>query len=135
MKKYKIALILTTALGAAFVSTANAGTLRVINKISREPVYLFFRGEGSDTHSSTLIEAGQQKNLIIESPTVKGKPTFEVIASTSNEGNPDWKLMGGKCVELVTDSDHTIIVDSTLGKISCKNVTADNPMPFSGYGK
>lgn len=126
MKNHNKPLILATILEISIVSMAQAGTLSVINKTS-DPIQLFFRGEGSDSHSKKLIGAGQQKDLIVERENISGKPTFEVIASTSTSGDPDWKLLGGKCKELVADSDHTIVIESTLGKISCKNVSAENP--------
>jgi hypothetical protein len=49
------------------------------------------------------------------------------IASTGNGGDPDWKLLGGKCSNLVKGADHTILIESTAGKLSCKNITVENP--------
>jgi hypothetical protein len=128
MKNYKKPFILTTALCMASASLAQAGTLTVINKIPDQRIQLFIRGEGSESHAMEVIEGGEQQDLIIEEKHVNGKPTFEVIASTGNGGDPDWKLMGGKCEALVTAADHTILIESNpVGKTVCRNVTAENP--------
>lgn len=132
MKNQRKSLILAIALCMASASIAQAGTLTVVNKIPDQRVQLFIRGEGSDVHSVEVIEAGKQKDLIIEEKHVKGKPTFEVIASTGNGGDPDWKLMGGKCRDLVTAADHTILIESNaVGKTICTNASAENPHPAS----
>lgn len=127
MKNYKKTLILATALSLSCASMAQAGKLTVINKLPNERVQLFIRGEGAPNHYVELIEAGQQRELVIGQEQVQNKPTFEVIASTGNGGEPDWKLMGGKCGELVTAADHTVVINSTLGKTSCTNITDKNP--------
>jgi hypothetical protein len=127
MKSYKRTLILATALCFSAAAMAQAGKLTVINKIPDQRVQLFIRGEGASGHYVELIEPEQQRAFVIEKGRVHNKPTFEVIASTGNGGEPDWKLLGGRCGELVTDSDHTIVINSTLGKTSCTNVTDKNP--------
>lgn len=127
MKNYTKILMITSAVCLSSASMAQAGKLTVINKLPNERVQLFVRGEGSNHHYIELIAAGQQRELVVERAQVENKPTFEVIASTGNGGEPDWKLMGGKCGELVTDSDHTIVINSTLGKTSCTNITDKNP--------
>jgi hypothetical protein len=127
MKTYGTALYLATILGMMTTSIAYAGRLTVINNIPNQPIYLFIRGEGSNAYSTYSVEAGEQINLHVEEENVKGKPTFEVTASTTKGGDPDWKLMGGTCANLVTKADHTLVITSTLGKISCENKTADNP--------
>ena len=132
MKNYQKILLLGLIFSAASVECAKAGKLSVINKIPDQRIQLFIRGEGNKEHNVSLIEAGQQKDMIIEKEHVGGRPTFEVIASTGNGGDPDWKLMGGACTELVTGADHTLVIDSTLGKTTCTNITAKNP-PAAQY--
>lgn len=127
MKTYGTALCLATILGMMTTSIAYAGRLTVINSIPNQPIYLFIRGEGSNAYYTQSIEAGKQINLYVEEEDVKGKPMFEVTASATSGGDPDWKLMGGTCSNLVTKADHTLIIKSTLGKISCENKTAENP--------
>ena len=119
--------LLIATVGVMCASVVQAGTLTVINKIPDQRAQLFIRGEGVDRHHIQLLEAGQSKSYDVNPKHTQGKHTFEVTASTGNGGSPDWKLMGGTCSNLVTDADHTILIDSTLGKISCTNVTADNP--------
>ena len=127
MKNYKKPLFIATALGALAFSTAYAGTLTVINNVPEQRIQLFIRGEGAGVYQTKVVEAGMQKDFIVNLEHVNGRNTFEVTASTGNGGHPDWKLMGGTCSNLVTDADHKLIIDAMLGKISCKNVTADNP--------
>ena len=128
MKNYRNALILATALGMASASMVQAGTLTVANKISDQTVKLAIRGERSEQHSIKVLEAEKTQSFLIKEENVKGKPTFEVIAFTGDGTDPGWQVMGGKCAGLVTVADHTIIIDSTLGKISCTNDTAQNPV-------
>ena len=118
MKKHN-KLLLTVAVGVSISSTLEAGKVTAINKISDKPVYIFIRGEGADSYSTEMIKAGGSIDLNIENAHVSGKPTFEVIASTEKDGDIDWKMLGGKCGELVTVNDHTIVIDSTAGKVSC----------------
>lgn len=127
MKTYKNTLFLASAICIATSSVGHTGTLTIVNKIPDQRIQLFIRGEGTDTHHIKVVEAGEKKDFIVSEENVHGKPTFEVTASTGNGGNPDWKLLGGTCATLVTDSDHILVIDSTLGKLSCTNVTADNP--------
>lgn len=128
MKKYRRTLLFTTALCITSASIAEAGILTVNNKIPDQRIQLFIRGEGSDTYQIQLVEAGEAKSFGINKEHVQGKNTFEVTASTGNGGDPDWKLLGGTCSNLFTEADHIISIDSTLGKISCTNITADNPV-------
>lgn len=132
MNKYKNILLLTTALGAISSSLAQAGKLTVINNHPTERVQLCIRGEeiaekNQDNTFRYIVNANSQEEFTITKENVRGQNTFEVIASTGSGGDPDWKLMGGKCSHLVTDADHTLLIDSTAGKLSCKNVTAKNP--------
>lgn len=127
MKNYTKIFMIASAVCLSSASMAQAGRLTVINKIPDQRVQLFVRGEGGNNHYIELIAAGQQRDLYIDQRNVQNKPTFEVIASTGNGGDPDWKLLGGRCAELVTDSDHTILIDSTAGKVSCTNITAKSP--------
>jgi hypothetical protein len=132
MKNYKRVLFLATTLCIVSGSITQADRLRVINNVSDQRIQLFIRGEGADAYLMKVIEPGHKKDFKVNSADVQGKNTFEVTASTGNGGNPDWNLMGGTCSTLVSDdSDHILVIDSTLGKLSCKNVTADNP-PASG---
>jgi hypothetical protein len=127
MKNYRKPFLLASAIGVICTFELQAGTLTVINKIPDQRVQLFIRGEGSHKHHTLLLEAGESKSYEINQRHTQGKHTFEVTASTGNGGDPDWKLMGGTASNLVTDADHTLVIDSTLGKISCTNVTKDNP--------
>lgn len=128
MKNYRNILFSAITFSMAFVSLAQAGILRVINKVPNQQVQLFIRGEGSDTHHVKLIEAGEQQDFIIKHEHVQGKNTFEVFASTAEGEGPSWELAGERCSNLVTDANHVVTIDSTLGKVSCMNVTAANPL-------
>lgn len=132
MNNYKNTLLLATALAVVLSSIAQAGTLTVINKLPKERIQLCIRGEGTQGRADKdcflqCVEACAQAMYTVTKVNVQGENTFEVIASTDNGGDPDWKLLGATCSNLVTDADHTIIIDSTLGKLSCQDVTAANP--------
>lgn len=128
MKKEKKALLLATSLTVMSSSIGQASVLTVINKIPNQPIYVFISGEGSDTYYKELVGAGEKKEIMVLEENVQSKPTFKVTASTSGSGDPDWKLLGGTCSNLVTNSNHTVLIDSTAGlKLSCTDVTADNP--------
>ncbi len=128
MKNYRRTLFLAAAVSVISTSFAQAGTLTVINKIPDQRVQLFIQGEGTDKHHIQLVKENEQQDFDVTHKHTHGKNTFKVTASTGNGGSPDWKLMGGTCPNLVTDANHTIIIDkSALGKISCTNVTAENP--------
>lgn len=128
MKNYTKTLFLATALCIGSEMATQAGKLTIINNIPNKHLQLFIRGVGNDSYRVWLLEAGKRGDFIVNKEYVRGKELFEVTASTGNGGSPDWKLMGGTCSDLVTDADHTLVIDSTLGKISCKNVTAANPV-------
>jgi len=125
--KYAKTLCLATTLGTLSSAGVQAGTLTVINKIPDQYIYLFIRGEGNNTYFTKVVESEKELVFSVEEEDVKGKPTFDVTASTNSGGDPDWKLMAGQCSNLVTKANHTIIVTATAGKLSCKNVTAKNP--------
>ena len=132
MKNHKKTFLLATVLGVVSSSTTEAGTLNVINNVPDQRIQLCIRGEGLKERErkncfGPTVKAGTQIAYIVEKENVGGDSTFEVIASTGNGGDPDWALLGGACKNLVTDADHTILIDSTAGKLSCKNVTAKNP--------
>lgn len=132
MNNYK-KILLTTAFAVVSSSIAQAGTLTVINKVSDQGIHLCIRGEGSKERESKpnfqhFVKSNAQKTYMIRKNYDRGGNTFEVLASKNKNGHPDWKLMGASCSNLVTDADHTIIVTSTLGKLSCQDVTAANPV-------
>lgn len=129
MKNHRKILFLGAALSIISSVGAQAGTLTIINKIPDQRVYIFIQGEGMDKHYVQLVEANQMRSFDVNKTHTFGKPLFEVIASTCGEGNPNWKILGGTCSQLVTDADHTLVIESRLGKVSCTNVTADNPCP------
>ena len=132
MNKYKNTLLFATALVVVSSPMAQAGKLTVINKLPTQKIHLCIRGEGSEERTykdcvSRSVKPGEQAEYILSKEHVRGENTFEVIASTHKPKKSDWNLMGGSCTNLVTDADHTIIISSTLGKLSCKDVTATNP--------
>ncbi|MBA3813682.1 MAG: hypothetical protein H0X26_04210 [Alphaproteobacteria bacterium] len=130
MKNYRRTLFLAAAASVISASVAQAGTLTVINKIPDQRVQLFIQGEGTDKHHIELVKENEQQDFDVNHTHTDGKNTFKVTASTGNGGSPDWKLMGGTCSGLVTRANHTLIIDqSALGKISCTNVSAENPNP------
>lgn len=130
MNHKKKSLILAVTFIIAYNAPVYAGTLTVINKIVDQPIQLFIRGEHSDTYQVVLIQADSKSVIDVKKEYVNGKETYEVIASTSLGGDPDWKLLGGKCSNLVTNTDHIITIDSLAGKVSCRDVTANNPIIY-----
>lgn len=132
MKNYQKTLLLATTLSMGCTSMAQAGTLTVINKVADQRIQLCIRGEGPKERErkncfGPIVGAGEQIAYTVRKRDVGEDNTFEVIASTGNGGDPDWALLGGTCKGLVTDADHTILIESTAGKLSCKNITANNP--------
>ena len=128
MKRYKKTLLLATSLAVMSSSGIKASTLTVINKMPDRPIYIFISGECSYACRKDNVGTGEKKDIMVQEENVQSKPTFKVTASTSGAGDPDWKLLGGTCSNLVTNSNHTVLIDSTAGlKLSCKDVTADNP--------
>lgn len=133
MENYKKTLFLATALSVTLGSLAQAGKLTVINNLPEQRIQLCIRGETPKELErkdcfGPIVGAGVQTSYVVEKENVGGSPTFEVTASTGNGGDPDWKLFGGTCSNLVTDADHIILIESTLGKLSCKDITAQNPI-------
>ncbi len=120
MKKYTKALILAAALSTVCVASAGAGGLQVINNTDKN-IQIFIRGAKSPYHFTELLTANSQKGIIIKEEHVDNKPIFEVIASTGNGGDPDWKLLGGKCDQLLSNKNHTLLIESSAGglKTTC----------------
>jgi hypothetical protein len=134
MKNYKRTLFLATALSMISTSLVQAGKLTVINNHPEQRIQLCIRGESPKERDrkdcfGPTVEAGTQTTYIVEKKKhVGGSNTFEVTASTGNGGNPDWKLLGGTCSQLFTESDHIVLIEANaLGKLSCRNITAENP--------
>ena len=132
MKNHRKTFLLATVVGVISSSITQAGTLNVINNVPDQHIQLCIRGEGPKERDrkdcfGPIVSVGTQISYTVEKENVGGDNTFEVIASTGNGGDPDWKLFGGACKNLVIDVDHTILIEFTLGKLSCKNVTAKNP--------
>lgn len=132
MKNYKRTLFLATTLSMISSSFVQAGKLTVINNLPDQRIHLCIRGESPQERErkdcfGPTVEVGAQTTYIVEKKHVGGSNTFEVTASTASGGDPDWKLFGGTCSKLVTDADHIILIESTLGKLSCRNITAENP--------
>lgn len=132
MKNYKKTLFLAAALCVISSSLVQAGKLTVINNLPDQRIQLCIRGESPNEAArkdcfGPTVDAGSQTTYIVEKTNVGGSNTFEVTASTGNGGDPNWKLFGGTCSNLVTHSDHIILIESTLGKLSCRNITAENP--------
>jgi len=132
MNNYK-KILLATAFAVVSSSIAQAGTLTVINKVSDQGIHLCIRGEGSKAQAGKpnfqhFVKASAQKTYTVRKKHNRGGNTFEVLVAKGKDGHPEWELMGASCSNLVTDADHTIIVNSTLGKLSCQDVTAANPV-------
>lgn len=133
MKNYKKTLFVAMALSGISSSLVQADKLTVINNLPDQRIQLCIRGENPQEQArkdcfGPTVDAGHQTTYMVEKKHVGGSNTFEVTASTGNGGDPDWKLFGGKCSNLVTDANHIILIESTLGKLSCKDITAQNPV-------
>lgn len=128
MKKYTKIALLATVICPILLSATYGGTLQVINNADKN-VQIFIRGAKSNKHHTELLVAGETKSLTIKEENVDGKPIYEVIASTGNGGNPDWKLLGGECIELLTTADHVLLIESQMGgiKTSCKDLLSQKP--------
>lgn len=120
MKKHIKTLILATALSTVCISAAEAGGLQIINNTDKN-IQVFIRGAKSSRHFTELLTPNSNKNIIIEEAQVDNQAVFEVIASTGNGGDPDWKLLGGKCDQLLTKRNHTLLIETSAGglKTSC----------------
>src|SRR5438045_3348906 len=102
MTNYKSTLFLATALSVISLSVAQAGKLTVINNHPEQRVQLCIRGEGPKEQEridcfGPTVEAMTQLDYTVKREHVGSDNTFEVIASTGNGGDPDWKLLSGKC--------------------------------------
>ena len=126
MKNYTTRILLASAICMTSASMAQAGKLTIVNNIPDQRIQVCIRGKNATEHHTKFINAGSTRAYTITRSIVSDKPTFEVAASTGNGGDPDWKLLAGKCTDLVTDADHILLIDSTLGKTTCKNVTSEN---------
>lgn len=128
MRNYNKIALFTTMICPILLSATYGGSLQVINNADKN-VQIFIRGAKSDKHHTELLVAGETKNLAIKEENVDGKPIYEVIASTGNGGDPDWKLLGGECIELLTTADHVLLIESKMGglKTSCKDLLTQNP--------
>ncbi len=120
MKKYLKTLIITSSFITASQSATFGGSLEVINN-TPNTVQIFIRGENSSKYRREFIESHQTKKMNIVEENVENKPVFQVIASTSSGGDPDWRLLGGECNHLLTRKNYTVLIESSVGgfKTSC----------------
>ena len=124
MYTYRNTLLIATALVVFSSSMAQAGTLTVINKLPNEDIKLCIQSELNPDQNrkncySHIVKAGAQEEYEIKKEYVRGDNTYKVIAARLDVGPADWNLMGATASNLVTDADHTITIDSILGKLSC----------------
>lgn len=114
----KIAL-LAMGLSTALCAEAFASRMDLVNKTKNPKVYVFVRGVNSNQKPNTYTITGESQSFDITPELVDNKQIFEITASTSPSGDPDWKLFAGTCTDLFIDKNYKLLIDSTLGKLSC----------------
>src|SRR5437868_6873563 len=101
MKKTTLATTAIALLGLVTVSDDSALALKVHN-LTNKPMYLFLRPANEDRClepcTAIVQPTGKRKFQTVK---VKEKAChisgyYDVVAA-ENDGNPDWKLLGGTC--------------------------------------
>lgn len=108
-----------SAISSAELS-ANAHTIEV-NNLSRDKIDVYVRGEGAESPAKphAVLEGKVKKNVKHNRPEA-----YMDIVVVSHGSTPDWNPTGGACKHLLTTTDHTVVVDDSMGglKFSCETV-------------
>lgn len=128
MKKTYFTAFALLALYGACVTEGNASNIQVtinskdsIFNDSKDPIYLYFKGK-KDTNSSNYyiqrLTSDQTGPYVVTKDMINNNDLFDVIASKSRTGDPDWKFLAGSCTDLQITKDYTLLIEPGL-KTSC----------------
>lgn len=113
--------VLTVA-SAILISDVDAkGNIIEVNNLSRETVDVYVRGEGveSPVKPEVALPGKTKKDITQTRPEA-----YMDVVVVSQGSAPDWNLTGGACKHLLTTTDHTVVIDDSMGglKFSCETI-------------
>lgn len=112
---------LMVASSILFADVSAKGHIIEVNNLSRETVDVYVRGEGveSPVNPEIVLQGKTKKDITQTRPEA-----YMDVVVVSQGSAPDWNLTSGACKHLLTSTDHTVVIDDSMGglKFSCKTI-------------